>query len=88
MVVFDLNVFGQPSARIIKGLMISFQKDLPYKLQQLLMFTEKCLEAEVKSTQIDKDFRKTFCSHNYSCMAFNVIRITGKLWLWIQTYQF
>ena len=57
-------------------------------LQQLLLFSEKLLEAKSKVDVVYMDFRKAFdsVSHNGLLNKLYTIGITGKLWKWFQEY--
>ena len=60
-------------------------------LQQLLLFTEKPLEAKAAQAEVDViyvDFRKAFdsVSHNGLLMKLKSFGIAGTLWLWLRTY--
>ena len=60
-------------------------------LQQLLLFTVKLLESKSIQAEADviyMDFRKAFdsVSHNGLLIKLKILGITGKLWLWLQTY--
>ena len=60
-------------------------------LQQLLLFTEKLLEAKSVQAEVDvvyMDFRKAFdsVSHNGLLQKLQSAGITGKLWSWLQAY--
>ena len=60
-------------------------------LQQLLLFTEKLLEAKSVHGEVDviyMDFRKAldFVSHDGLLLKLKSVGITGKLWSWLQTY--
>ena len=63
---------------------------LPYRstLQQLLLFTEKVLEAYSEVDVAYMDFRKAFdsVSHSGFLNKLHSIGITGKLWKWFQEY--
>ena len=60
-------------------------------LQQLLVFTVKLLESKAIQAEADviyMDFRKAFdsASHNGLLIKLKTLGITGKPWLWLQTY--
>ena len=60
-------------------------------LQQLLVFTVKLLESKSIQAEADviyMDFRKAFdsVSHNGLLIKLKTLGITGKPWLWLQTY--
>jgi len=57
-------------------------------LQQLLLFTEKVLEAKSEVDVVYMDFRKVFdsVSHNGLLNKLYSIGIAGKLWKWLQEY--
>ena len=63
---------------------------LPYRstLQQLLLFTEKVLEANSEVDVVYMDFRKAFDSVSHSGLLNKLysIGIAGKLWKWFQEY--